>query len=186
MNETVRFRVAVEADAAPIARVHARAWQWAYRGLIPDAYLDGLAGQIDRRTIWWQENLSKPAPGERVWVVEAGGQIVGFASAGPSRDADAGSDTGELYAIYLDADVAGRGFGRALLATVVEHLCQREFRWATLWVLGSNMRARRFYEAAGWQFEGTTRTEQRPGFVLEELRYAVDLKEKRTNAATLS
>ncbi len=36
------LRPAEPADAMAVARVHVRSWQAAYRGLLPDAYLDGL------------------------------------------------------------------------------------------------------------------------------------------------
>jgi hypothetical protein len=36
------LRRAEPADAMEVARVHVRSWQVAYRGLLPDAYLDGL------------------------------------------------------------------------------------------------------------------------------------------------
>src|ERR1700759_342461 len=41
MERTV-IRAARAADAAQIALVHVRSWQSAYRGLMPQAYLDGL------------------------------------------------------------------------------------------------------------------------------------------------
>jgi hypothetical protein len=42
-------------------------------------------------------------------------------------------------------------------------------------VLEINARARRFYEIAGWWADGTTKTEQRSGVELREVRYRVDL-----------
>ena len=41
MQGTV-IRAARVEDAAQIAAVHVRSWQSAYRGLLPQAYLDGL------------------------------------------------------------------------------------------------------------------------------------------------
>jgi hypothetical protein len=32
-------------DALPVAGVHVRSWQAAYRGLLPDDYLDGLRAE---------------------------------------------------------------------------------------------------------------------------------------------
>ncbi|MEU7869970.1 class I SAM-dependent methyltransferase [Dactylosporangium sp. NPDC049140] len=42
---------------------------------------------------------------------------------------------------------------------------------AVLWVLASNERARRFYEAAGWHADGGSRIEDFAGVPIEELRY---------------
>ena len=58
----VHIRRAAEADAAEIAAIHIEAWQWAYRGQIPDAYLDGLTQTIDQRVAWWKAKLGGPVP----------------------------------------------------------------------------------------------------------------------------
>jgi hypothetical protein len=42
---------------------------------------------------------------------------------------------------------------------------------ATLWVLGSNEGARRFYDALGWAPDGATKDDDREGFTLHEVRY---------------
>lgn len=36
------IRLAAVADAEALAALHLHAWQWAYRGQLPDAYLDAL------------------------------------------------------------------------------------------------------------------------------------------------
>ncbi|PLV45124.1 hypothetical protein X011_24520 [Mycobacterium tuberculosis variant microti OV254] len=41
----IRVRRAVAADAPEVVRVHVRSWQWAYRGLLAQDYLDGLDPQ---------------------------------------------------------------------------------------------------------------------------------------------
>jgi GNAT superfamily N-acetyltransferase len=113
----------------------------------------------------------------RVWVVEDDGRIVGFASTSPSRDSDASLDTAELGAIYLDQSVVGRGIGRALLTRAMRDLREWGFRRATLWVLATNARARRFYEIAGWRPDGTEKAETLGGFEAREVRYAIDLQD---------
>jgi GNAT superfamily N-acetyltransferase len=105
-----------------------------------------------------------------MWVAERDG-IVGFAGAGPSRDAD---EEGELYAIYIDASEWGRGTGDALMGVVLDHLRTR-FDTATLWVLDANARARRFYEKYGWAFDGAVEDFARANFVIPEVRYRIDL-----------
>lgn len=46
---------------------------------------------------------------------------------------------------------------------------------ATLWVLETNERARRFYEIAGWLPDGATKTEMRGSVELREVRYHASL-----------
>ena len=45
------------------------------------------------------------------------------------------------------------------------------FREAALWVLDTLERARRFYAADGWQPDGATKIDERPGRTLSEVRY---------------
>ncbi len=42
-------------------------------------------------------------------------------------------------------------------------------------MLETNVRARRFYETAGWRADGGRKTEQRGDVVLREVRYRVTL-----------
>jgi GNAT superfamily N-acetyltransferase len=93
-------------------------------------------------------------------VAEEDGRVTGFAVTGPSEDADAQDKTGEVYAIYLDPEQVGTGLGRALFEHAVEDLRERGFTEATLWVLETNERARRFYEVAGWKPDGTETSER--------------------------
>ena len=89
-------------------------------------------------------------------VAENDGAVVGFCGYGPSRDDDASPGTGEVYAIYLLEEIAGRGVGRELCVHANRRLHALGYRSVTAWVLESNVRARRFYEAAGWTVDGGT------------------------------
>ena len=44
---TITIRPATAADAAQIARVRVDCWRSTYRGLVPDAYLDGMPGRCE-------------------------------------------------------------------------------------------------------------------------------------------
>src|SRR5579884_2905281 len=121
-SSTTRIRRATVEDAAAIAEVHIRSWQWAYRGLLPDEYLDALDETLGQRQDTWRRVLADQTSTSHTWVVEQAGRVVGFASAGPSRDDDAMPETGEIAAIYLLQEVAGRGLGRALFGHVVGEL----------------------------------------------------------------
>jgi hypothetical protein len=57
----------------------------------------------------------------------------------------------------------------------VDSLDEARFSTATLWVLDVNARARKFYEQAGWLIDGATKEDQRDGFTLHEVRYAMAL-----------
>jgi GNAT superfamily N-acetyltransferase len=166
----VQVRPAVPGDATAIAAVHTGTWQAAYRGVLPDAFLDGLA--LDRSLPMWTRALADPAPRSAVLVAEADGAVVGFVHLCPSRDDDADpAVTGEITSIYVRPDAWGSGVGRALLAAAVEALTAAGFRGATLWVLSDNPRARRFYAAAGWAEDGATKDDVVGGAPVTEVRY---------------
>jgi ribosomal protein S18 acetylase RimI-like enzyme len=169
----MRIREATLGDARSIAEIHVRAWQAAYRGQMPDEYLDRLS--VEDRLAQHEWSLRSQRETWRLWVADDGGSVVGFAVTGPSEDADADERTGEVYAIYLEPERVGSGLGRQLFADAVGDLRSRGFRTATLWVLESNDRARRFYELAGWKPDGTTASERIDCALLPTVRYRTDL-----------
>jgi len=140
-------------QARQIAEVHVTGRRWGYRDQLPNELLDGLS--VNDREKHWKIALESASEDSEVLVVMDGGRIIGFASAEATRDEDAPAGTGELFALYLVEEAAGRGVGRALL-TAAEGWLRGRYGRATLWVLDSNSRARRFYEAAGWTWDGTT------------------------------
>jgi GNAT superfamily N-acetyltransferase len=161
-------------DAEAVVDVHLRSWRWAYTGLIPDDYIDLLWSHRADRIVRTRASLVAPEPDHRYWLAELNGVVVGLASTFPSADDDAEPGTGQVGALYLVPEAAGIGVGRALFARAVDDLRERGSRRATLWVLDTNVRARRFYEAAGWQPDGATKVEDRPGASLHEVRYAIE------------
>jgi GNAT superfamily N-acetyltransferase len=154
-------------DAAAVAGVHVRSWQAAYRGLIPDAYLDALRPE-DRMARYTFGSADPDAPATIVAVEE--GVIRGFATTGPSRDDDT-PGAGELVGLYLDPDAWGLGVGRRLMAEARDRLVRRGFSDAILWVLVGNERAERFYRIDRWISDGQRRSEEIWGVTVDEVRY---------------
>jgi GNAT superfamily N-acetyltransferase len=98
------------------------------------------------------------------------GQVCGATWFDPTRDPKMDpAQVGELVGIYLLPEVWDKGLGRKLLTAAVEHLTAAGYSQATLWVLESNARARRFY--AGWSEDGAVRRSDRLGFPITEVRY---------------
>jgi GNAT superfamily N-acetyltransferase len=172
----VPIREATPDDARAIAEVHVRSWRWAYHGLIPDDFLENLS--VDDREPTWRERLADSAPCWGCLVAEdAAGRVVGFASFGPPKDAPTSAeDAGEVYAIYLEEAVAGTGVGRDLFAAASDALRGLGFGRAFLWVLAQNDRARRFYEKAGWSWDGTESTHMFDCANEPIVRYVFDLR----------
>jgi GNAT superfamily N-acetyltransferase len=159
----------VGGDASGIADVHVRSWQVAYRGLIDQNFLDRLSHA--EHLSMWRHRFEAADPDLHVLVAEAGGELIGFSSFGPSRDGDAGVSTAEVYAIYLAPEWFGTGVGRRLFDGAADMLVGLGFRDSTLWVLEVNHRARRFYEAAGWRWDGARSVHADAGLTEPILRY---------------
>lgn len=168
-----KIREATSKDAPRLAEIHVRSWQAAYRGQLDDDYLDGL--DVQGRLEQHRRSLEEPRANWRTWLAEDGGRVVGFAVTGPSEDADAERTTAEVYAIYLEPARVGTGLGRDLFAHVVDDLRERGFVSATLWVLETNERARRFYETAGWKPDGTITSERVDCEMRPTVRYRTTL-----------
>jgi ribosomal protein S18 acetylase RimI-like enzyme len=161
------IRMASVDDKAEVSRVHVRSWQVAYRGLLPDEYLDQLRPE-DRAARY---TFDSDDPNQRsTWVALADEAICGFTSFGVSRDDDL-PDAGEIYAIYVNPDRWGAGAGRLLMAKARSRLGEMGFSEAFLWVLDGNERARRFYEIDQWSPDGMRRQEEVWGITVNEVRH---------------
>lgn len=147
------IRRAAPGDARAVAEVHVASWRHAYRGLLPDDFLGRLS--VEDREAMWLGVFADPDPKAGAFVAARDSGIVGFASYGPTRDEDAPDGTGEVPAIYVDPAALGTGTGRELLVAATAALREAGFARASLWVLEANEGARRFYERAGWHWDGT-------------------------------
>ncbi|GAC1347915.1 MAG: GNAT family N-acetyltransferase [Ktedonobacteraceae bacterium] len=161
------IRRATPEAAAGIARVRVDTWRAAYRGIVPDEFLDNMsyAGNESR----WAERLSDVDNQVYTFVaIDESGQIFGFVSGGPNRDNDPVYKS-ELYAIYILPSHHGLGIGRRLTVALVEKLLETGFDSMLLWVFTDNL-ARRFYEALGGQLIKSSQFELN-GTNIDEVAY---------------
>ena len=134
------------ADCTEIARVHVQSWREAYRGIIPDDYLDQLSVAAHERQ--WRRGI---ASGTWAFVAEWERRVVGFASGGLSRSRR--DISGELHLLYVLRAFHRRGIGRALFDACHYELARCGHRGVLAWVLAENS-ARRFYERLGGEPAG--------------------------------
>lgn len=163
-----RIEPALTDDIQKLAAVHVRAWQWAYRGLMPNGYLDSLS--VDRRALAWKALLddeSIPAP----YLAFRGSIACGLVHAHTSRDADASGNTGEVTSIYLLPEYVGQGIGRQLWLAALEQLRASHHDIVTVWVLDTNGRGRRFYDRVGLVADGASKKHSLAGTSINEVRY---------------
>lgn len=158
--EIRRFAKGDSIDA--VSRVYALSWKTAYRGIVPQEYLDALP---ENR---WSAFLAGEL--QQLWVVSDGEEIVGASTYCPARD-PAYAGWGEIISIYLLPRCCRQGIGSRLLRASMEELFAMGFRDLYLWVLEDNLPARRFYEKNGFQWEGDAQTDTVGGKPLRELRY---------------
>ena len=131
-------------DAEAIARVHVATWRTAYRGLLPDDFLDSLSkADYEKR---WARTITEGS--SRVYIAEEDSGVVGFASCGRERAGEVGYD-GELYAIYVLDTAQRHGHGHELVRAVAGGLREMGLKNMIVWVLRDNPTARKFYERRG-------------------------------------
>lgn len=167
----MNLRPAVPGDAMAVARVHVRAWQAGYRGLMPEEYLAGL--RPEERAARYDFAATDPARPKTLVVIEAD-TVLGFATISPARDEDV-LGQGELCALYVEPDCWGRGIGQSLAAAARGDLYRLGFRSAVLWVVAGNARAERFYRADGWTRDGLRRPRQIANVQVDTVRYGREL-----------
>jgi ribosomal protein S18 acetylase RimI-like enzyme len=142
-------------DVDELGRVHVRVWREAYAQHMPADFLAGLDPVKSAQRWRLRFEMDEPAG---IVVVATGldEEMVGFASAGPTRDQDAPT-AWELYAINVLAAHQGTGVADQLIAAVIAQ------RPATLWVVTDNARAQAFYRRHGFTVEGATKVHESTG-----------------------
>ncbi len=154
-------------EAEAIAEMHVAAWRETYPDLLPPSMFaqKTVAGMTPR----WHDSLER---GEAVFVVRNGAAIVGVAMAGTQRDAELPFSAG-VRTIYLLRAAQGLGLGRGLMAAMAEDLLARGLMSCSLWALGDNATARRFYERLGGRVI-LTKPEIFPDGEIEHVAYGWD------------
>ncbi|MEV6547164.1 GNAT family N-acetyltransferase [Streptomyces sp. NPDC051597] len=170
----VRDMTAADCEAVAAARV--TGWRTAYRGLVPQTYLDALS--VERDAERRREQLARGDGSVVHLVAERAGEVIGWGCGGPYRE-ESGARTadGEVYALYVRPDHWSTGAGRLLLAGLTARVAAQGHPRLLLWVLKANDRARRFYERAGFAPDGAEEDFVADGIAVPEVRYVRRLTE---------
>ena len=157
-------RYIVEKDAEQVAKVNIEGWQTAYRGIIPDDFLDSL--DVESMTDRQKTTISeRPNDG---FVFEAeDGRILGFCQFGELRWIEEFGDKCdcEMYAIYVSLESRGGGVGKALMEAAIAEFRARGKKGMLVNVLEKNTPSVNFYKSLGGVEIGN-----KP-FVLKEVAY---------------
>ena len=143
---SLAYRDAILADAPSIADLHTASWQRFYRGILPDAFLDGsIVGE--RRTVWHDRLTRSRHDRQLVHLALDGANLVGFTCVLADEEPERGILLDNLHVLESHH---GLGIGRQLFRTSARWASQIQPRRPMhLWVFEANRQARNFYGALG-------------------------------------
>ena len=155
-------------DARAIAALHADSWRTAYRGLLPDSFLDGPV--IDERLRYWIARMPAPdAPRRRLFKAVSDRTIIGFACVALDAEPQWGALVDNLH---VQPDVKRQGIGTRLFAEARAWVADAAPGVPMhLTVIEKNVNARRFYDRLGGRIVERKTVEVIPGTPLAILRY---------------
>lgn len=166
----MNIRKATFDDVKDISRIHALSWKSAYKGIIPQAYLDELKEDfwVPAFTAWIKDNILT------VQLILENGRSVGCVAYGKSRDKVL-PNWGEIVSIYLLPEYFSKGYGTKLLESALLDLKQSSYHNVYLWVLKQNQGARHFYEKNKFQCNKDECVCEIMGKQLTDIRYIYSL-----------
>lgn len=155
-------------DMSAISNIYEQSWKYAYQGILPDEYLNGIpVGQ-------WANGLHQP--GRHSILLFEDQKLLGTSSYCGARQEDMGG-YGEIVSIYLLPEAMHKGYGRMLMQAVITELEKMGYQKAYLWVLEENKNARRFYEHMGFRASGKSSADIYAGWEVREVQYVIEMKE---------
>jgi GNAT superfamily N-acetyltransferase len=166
--EGITIRKATLEDAAEIANVHINSWREAYRGLLPQEFLDERPLNFKNRYELWKRVTQNS---EQVTLVAESTDhgIVGFVNGTHGRDKEK-KDWCEVWCIYLLKKYHGKKIGFNLLKQYFNAHIEKGFSKGYLWVLDDNPTIK-FYERAGGKYDGKDKEDKIAGQKVKELMY---------------
>lgn len=141
----VKIRKASLKDVKDISTIYALSWKSAYKGIVPQKYLDDL--KLD----FWVSAFEKWIGNNilTAQIIFENEIPVGCIAYGKSRD-DKFTDFGEIVSIYLLPDHFRKGYGELLLKSALNDMKANGYKNFYLWVLKENTNAQKFYEYNGF------------------------------------
>jgi len=147
------IRRAGPADAEALAAIGAATFVETFGHLYPPEDLRSFLAEAYARE---RTRADLADPQKAAWLVEAAGEVVGYAQAGPCGlpHPEATPQAGELKRIYFRKPWQGAGLGAQLFTEVVAWLQAAGPRDVWIGVWSENLGAQRFYLRHGFQKVG--------------------------------
>lgn len=162
----IQIREMTAGDINQVRQIYTLGWQNAFRGIVPQTYLDTM-------------DLGDWAPPlNGAYVLTDSQSIIGTSSIAPARDS-AFDGWGEIISIYVLPRLIGQGYGHLLFTFVKDRLLEQHYPNIYLTVFEDNHRARTFYEKHGFLWNGERLPLNVGGKDLIELRYIYQNQKKR-------
>jgi len=159
----IDIRPARLGDEGILAAIQTESWKAAFGPFLEEETL-AKATDLDKATAMYRRVLE--AHKGQGLILSLEGEPHGIAWWDAARDKDK-PGAAELICIHSRPGNWGKGFGRQLMARLLQDMAAAGYKEVCLWVFEPNLRARRFYEAAGFRPDGKTQ----PGYGAQELRY---------------
>ena len=163
------LRQATSVDAPLIAGMHAQSWASAYRGILPDEFLD--REMLAEREAHWHKRFEELAAGAgEVLIAIQDDQPIGFVCL------VAPDENGSVLVDNLHAlpGAKGTGLGTAMLTVAAQWARDRGAASMHLFVLEPNIAAIGFYESRGWRLAGRE-NDTMGGIDIIALRYVLPI-----------
>lgn len=148
------IRAAILEDAESIATIRVAAWQSAYRGFMPDIYLDSLDADANLESLRAILQADSPV---LCRVAEIGGQPIAFSILGKPRY-EADESTIELWALNVHPTHWRKGLAQMLVKQVLTDAAEQGFTAVELWCIQGNVAAQLLYETFSFKCDGRIRT----------------------------
>jgi GNAT superfamily N-acetyltransferase len=144
--DTLLFRRATGEDSEKIAALHTESWRDAYRGIMPDWYLDGPIKR-ERVSLWQSRLSSSPVDRHYVLLAESGATLIGFVCVLLDEDPKWGACLDNLHVL---PGLRNKGIGRKLFIRATQWMIKTAPGLPIhLWVFEANGAARHFYDSLG-------------------------------------
>jgi RimJ/RimL family protein N-acetyltransferase len=144
------IRKMVKTDAAAYRELRLRALQ-----LHPEAYGSSYEESLERDVEFFRERIPEVDSDDAIFVAEEDGQLFGMVSLVRETQQKV-KHIANIYGVYVDASVRGRGIGRLLLQHAIDHAQQLNgVRQIALSVVTTNGVALKLYESLGFRTWGT-------------------------------
>lgn len=161
-------------DVGIISNIYALSWKSAYKGMVPQRYLDELRDDnwVLSFKNWIGNNILTAQ------IIFENEKPVGCIAYGKARDIKF-DNWGEIVSIYILPGHLRKSYGQKLLQAAIIDMKETGYENCYLWVLKENISAQKFYAANGFISSKDQCTCEIMQKKLVDIRYILKLNEYR-------